>query len=310
MRTEGAMTPKDASGADKVNSGSTSGMTRVVDRPGLTSRAPQWMRVWRGLGPSGWLSLGVVIVMAIAALWPRLLTRQDPNAVDAINAFAAPSLTAPLGTDASGRDVLTRVIYGASESLGIAMSATGIGLAAAIVLGFPAALGPRWVDGVLSRVIEVLFALPSLVLALLLVAVLGAGVWASVIAVGVSTAPGYARILRSRARTVALSGYVDAARLEGRGPWSVFTRHILPNTMWPLIAVATLGIGQAIVWVSALSYLGLGALPPSPEWGAMLNGGRIYIASAWWLTVAPGLAITLAATATTILGRKLSAVNR
>src|SRR5690625_5884936 len=121
--------------------------------------------------------------------------------------------------------------------------------------------------------IEVLFSLPTLVLALLLVSVLGAGVHASVIAVGLATAPGYARILRSRARGVLASGYVAAARLEGLGPTRIFLRHVLPNTLWPLLAVATLGIGQAIVWGSALRLLGLGWLQASPGWGAMLCGG-------------------------------------
>ena len=107
---------------------------------------------------------------------------------------------------------------------------------------------------------------------------------------------------------MAQSAYVGAARLEGVSAPAAFLRNVLPNTVWPLVAVATLGIGQAIVWVSALSYLGLGALPPSPEWGAMLNAGRLHITSSWWLTVAPGLAITVTAAALTMLGRRLSAV--
>ncbi len=172
-------------------------------------------------------------------------------------------------------------------------------------IGLLAGLGPRPLDAALSRVIEVLFALPSLVLALLLVAVMGKGVTPTLLAVGLATAPGYARILRSQVRAVAGSAYVEAARLEGQPAPGVFLRHIAPNTLWPLVAVATLGVGQAIVWVSALSFLGLGALPPSPEWGAMVNGGRVYLVRAWWLTLTPGLAITLTAAALTVLGRRL-----
>lgn len=262
----------------------------------------------RALGVSGLVSLAVVAVMAVAALWPQLLAPGDPTAISPVDAFSPPGRDAALGTDASGRDVYTRVVHGAGQSLGIGVAATAIGISLGTVLGFASGLGPRWLDSALSRIVEVLFALPGLVLALLLVAVLGAGVRASVIAVGLATAPGYARILRSRARTVARSGYVHAARLEGQPGAVVFLRHTLPNTVWPLVAVATLGVGQAIVWVSALSYLGLGALPPSPEWGAMLNDGRLYIASAWWLTVMPGLAITVTAAALTVLGRRVSAV--
>lgn len=262
----------------------------------------------RTLGPGGVVSAAVVLLVLLAALWPGLLAPGDPTAVAPAQAYRPPGADALLGTDASGRDVYTRVVHGAGQSLGVGAAATAIGLALGLVLGFGAALGPRWLDGLLNRVIEVLFALPSLVLALLLVAVLGAGVGPSVLAVGVATAPGYARILRARAQSVTRSAYVAASRLEGVSAPAAFLRHVLPNTVWPLVAVATLGVGQAIVWVSALSYLGLGALPPSPEWGAMLNAGRLHITTSWWLTVAPGLAITLTAAALTMLGRRLSAV--
>lgn len=265
-------------------------------------------RAWQVLGPGGVVSAAVVVLVLLAALWPQLLAPGDPTAVAPAEAYQPPGAGAPLGTDASGRDVYTRVVHGAGQSLGVGALATAIGLGLGVLLGFGAALGPRWLDGLLSRVIEVLFSLPSLVLALLLVAVLGAGVGPSVISVGLATAPGYARILRARAQAVAQSAYVGAARLEGVSAPAAFVRHVLPNTVWPLAAVATLGVGQAIVWVSALSYLGLGALPPSPEWGAMLNAGRLHITSSWWLTVAPGLAITVTAAALTMLGRRLSAV--
>lgn len=257
---------------------------------------------------SGWISAGFLLLVAIAAVFPHVFAPGDPTAVDPAAAFTSPGPSAILGTDTSGRDVFTRVVHGTRESVGIALAATSIGMGLALILGFGSLLG-RWVDAVIARIVEVLFSLPTLVLALLLVAVLGAGVQASVIAVGLATAPGYARILRARARGVQASGYVAAARLEGLGRARVFLRHILPNTLWPLLAIATLGIGQAIIWVSALSFLGLGALPPSPEWGAMLADGRLYIQSAWWLTVAPGLLITLTAAATTILGRTLTQVE-
>lgn len=258
--------------------------------------------------PGSWASAALLLLVASAALFPHVLAPDDPTAVDPVAAFTPPGRSAVLGTDASGRDLFTRVIHGTRESVSIALAATGVGMGLALILGFGSLLG-RWVDVAVSRIVEVLFSLPTLVLALLLVAVLGAGVRASVIAVGLATAPGYARILRARARTVHASGYVAAARLEGLSRSRVFLRHVLPNTLWPLLAIATLGIGQAIIWVSALSFLGLGALPPSPEWGAMLADGRLYLQSAWWLTVVPGLAITLTAAATTILGRSLTEVT-
>lgn len=264
---------------------------------------------WRRLGPSGALALATAVVMAIAVLAPSLIASGDPTAISPADAFTPPGPGHPFGTDESGRDVWTRVIHGARASLGVGAAATAIGVGIALVLGFASGLGPRLLDSAITRVVEVLYALPTLVLALLLVAVRGPGVTASVLAVGLATAPGYTRILRARSRGVAASGYVAAARLEGRGGGWVLRRHIVPNTVWPLAAVATLGIGQAVVWVAALSFLGLGALPPSPEWGAMLNAGRLYVTSAWWLTLGPGLAITVTAAALTALGRRLGRVD-
>lgn len=262
------------------------------------------------LGLPGLIAAVVVAVVGLATFWPQLLTGVDPNAIAPADALSPPGARYWFGTDTSGRDVFARVVHGASQSVGIGLAATGIGVGLGVVIGFASGLGPAWLDAGLRRVIEVLFALPTLVLALLLVAVMGPGVRASVIAVGLATAPGYARILRARIRTVARAGYVEAARLEGAGPFEVPLRHVVPNSLWPLLAMITLGIGQAIVWVAALSFLGLGALPPSPEWGAMVNGGRLYIASAWWLTVCPGLAITVTAGALTVLGRAVGRVGR
>ncbi|WOF24740.1 ABC transporter permease [Microbacterium betulae] len=268
-----------------------------------TARRPLAGR--RRLGPSGTLALVGLVAILTAVVAPGLLAPGDPLAIDPSRAFLPPGPSHPLGTDESGRDVLTRIVHGTAASAGIGLAATALGIGTGLVIGFAAGLGPRWLDAVLGRVIEVLFALPTLVMALLLVAIIGPGTQSSVLAIGLATAPGYARILRARVRGVARSDYVAHARLEGSGGMTVFLRHIAPNTLWPLVATATLGIGQAIVWVSALSFLGLGTPPPSPEWGAMLDAGRVYISYAWWLTVFPGLAIVVTATVLTVLGRRL-----
>jgi peptide/nickel transport system permease protein len=264
----------------------------------------------RRFGVSGVLALAALAVIVVAIAWPGLLAPGNPLAIAPAAAFEPPGLAHPFGTDESGRDVYTRIVHGAAASIGIGLAASAIGLGAGLVLGFAAGLGPRWLDASLGRVVEVLYALPTLVLALLLVAVLGPGTAASVLAIGVATAPGYARILRARVRTVATSGYVEYARLEGHSRGLVLVRHTMPNTLWPLVAVATLGVGQAIVWVASLSFLGLGALPPSPEWGAMLNAGRVYIQTAWWLTFFPGLAIVATAIVLTVIGRRLGRSDR
>ena len=248
----------------------------------------------------------VLLAVLAAALVPGLVAPGNPLAIAPAESFAPPSGAHLFGTDESGRDIFTRVVHGTAASVGIGLAATGIGVAAGAVLGFAAGLGPRLLDRALARVFEVLFALPTLVIALLFVAVMGGGAWPATLAIGLATIPGYARMIRARVRGIAASGYVEWARLDGAGPISVFGRHIAPNALWPLISAATLGVGQSIVWVAALGFLGLGTEPPAPEWGAMLGAGRVYLGSAWWMTVLPGAVIVATAAALTSLGRRLA----
>lgn len=252
-------------------------------------------------------ALVIVALTFVAVCLPQALAPGDPLAINPADALQPPSLAHPFGTDESGRDLYTRVVHGAGASIGIGLAATTIGIGVGAILGFAAGLGPRLLDSFLARVFEVLFALPTLVMALLFIAVIGGGPASSTLAIGLATIPGYARMLRSQVRGISQSGYVEWARLDGAGPARVFIRHIAPNSLWPLASAATLGVGQAIIWVSALGFLGLGALPPSPEWGAMLNSGRVYITTGWWMTVFPGLAIVATAAALTTLGRRLGA---
>lgn len=258
----------------------------------------------------GWISVAIstvfLVCIVIAAIAPSILAPGDPLAIAPTEGFAPPSLAHPFGSDESGRDIYTRVVHGAGSSVGIGLAATAIGVVTGAILGFAAGLGPRWLDAALARVFEVLFALPTLVIALLFVAVLGGGAWSATLAIGLATIPGYARMIRARVRGIAASGYAEWARLDGAGPFTVFAKHIAPNSLWPLVSAATLGVGQSIVWVAALGFLGLGAEPPAPEWGAMLDAGRVYLASAWWMTVMPGAAIVATATALTVVGRRFA----
>lgn len=258
----------------------------------------------------GVISAVILLVLALAAIAPQILTQLDPLAISPADAFQGPSAAHPFGTDESGRDVLSRVIWGARTSLliGVAATATGVGLA--LVLGTLSALAGRWVDFGVSRVLEVLFAFPGLLLALVFIAIFGTGIVTSTIAVGLATAPGYARIIRSQTLSVRASGYVEAARVLGRSTGTVLRRHIVPNVAGSLFVLVTLGIGQAIVWASSLSFLGLGAVPPAAEWGAMLAAGRTFIANAWWLTVFPGAAIVLSAAAATVFGHAIQRRGR
>ncbi|PWB98405.1 ABC transporter permease [Homoserinimonas hongtaonis] len=270
------------------------------------SRARPGARVTLGEALSG----GILALLLVAAIAPQLLAPGDPLAVHPLESFRPPSWGHLFGTDESGRDIFTRVVHGARPSLLIGLAATAIGVGLALILGTLGALSNRVVDFATTRIVEVLFALPGLLLALVFIAIAGPGILTTTIAVGLSTAPGYARIIRGRILAVRESEYIDAAVVLGRSPWFITSRHIIPNALAPVFVLATLGVGQAIVWASSLSYLGLGAVPPAAEWGAMLSAGRTYMSVAWWMTVFPGLAIVATAAAATTLGRSIQARTR
>ena len=248
------------------------------------------------------LTLGVFVLAAFA---PSVLTSQDPLAMDFAQALQSPSLAHWFGTDESGRDLFSRVIYGTRESLAIGAGAAGLAILVALVLGSIAALASRIPAGIVNRVIEVLFAFPTLLLALLLVSILGSSPLTLVIAVGLGSAPGYARMVRGQILSSKNSGYVEAARALGHSRFTIFGQHILPNALRPLIAIFTMGVGQAIVWASGMAFIGLGVAPPSPEWGALLDAGRAYITQASWLIVLPGFVIVVLALAATTLGKHI-----
>ncbi len=254
--------------------------------------------------PAGVVLSGIVVLFfVVAAVSPGLLQTHAPFKTDLPAILRPPSPAHWLGTDQIGRDTYSRIVQGTRQSLAIGLGATALSLTVAILLGVSAGLSGRLVDGVIGRFLDVLFAFPPLFLALLLVTVFGTSVTTEIVAVGIGTAPGYARMIRGQVLAVRGSGYVEAARVLGHAPSRVVRQHIVPNAMRPLIAMTTLGVGQAIVWASGLAFLGLGVAPPSPEWGALLDAGRNYVVRAWWLEVMPGLAIVLFALAVTVLGR-------
>ena len=262
-------------------------------------------RAVRSIGPLGLASLTVLTVALLAAVWPGLLAPGDPNAIALDAALQPPSADHVLGTDQSGRDLYTRIVHGAGESLYIGLGATALAMALAVVLGFAAGLGAKPVDRVIGAGLEVAFAFPVMLLALLLVAVRGPSSATLILAVGVGTAPGYARLVRGQVLAVRHEPYVEAAHALGHGRARVVVQHIFPNAVRPLLALFTLGIGHSVVWASGLAFLGMGVAPPSPEWGALLEAGRMYITHAWWLEVMPGLAIVTVAVAATSLGRTI-----
>lgn len=246
--------------------------------------------------------LGLLIVMALA---PALFTSVDPLLTDPLAAFQPPSAAHPFGTDQLGRDQFARVIHGARLSLGMGFGATVIGLIAGLALGLLAGLSRGWGDRVLSRLIDVLYAFPEMLLAIIAVAVLGAGFSTLLIAIGIGSIPSYARVLRSQVLQVRSSGYAESAVTLGQRPALIAWRHVLPNAIGPVLVLATIGVGTAIIFGSALSFVGLGAQPPTPEWGLMLSDSRNYLSLAPWLALWPGAFLAATVISVTVIGRWL-----
>ncbi|MDR2381480.1 MAG: ABC transporter permease [Bifidobacteriaceae bacterium] len=256
--------------------------------------------------PWGAIVAGTVLALAaLAAAWPELLTNADPLYADPAQSNLAPSARHIAGTDLQGRDVYTRVVYGARYSLLIGLGATVLAALAGVALGGFAGLGPRWLDQVISRAVDVLCAFPGVLLALLLITFTGPGIWNLILALGLGGLPIYARLSRSQARVAATSLYVDQAKTYAVSPARIAVRHVIPNALGALPVVATIGLGSAIIGSSGLSFLGLGPQPPAAEWGLMLSESRNYLRNAWWTGVFPGVAITSVVIAATVVGRHL-----
>lgn len=255
--------------------------------------------------PATAISLLFLALLAVAVVAPSLLTSRSPNGIDLRHTLLSPSFGHPFGTDDAGRDLYTRVVYGTRESFGIGLGATGLAMAIAVLLGFTAGLARGIVDTVLTRILDVAFAFPVLLLALLLIAIRGPSLTTEIVAVGIGSAPGYARMVRGQVLHVRQAGYIQSSVALGHTWWAVIRQHLFPNAMRPLVAMMTLGVGQSIVWASGLAFLGLGVAPPSPEWGALLDAGRAAITTSPWLEITPGLVIVLATLALTSLGRTL-----
>lgn len=246
-------------------------------------------RVPIGLAAS-WFVMGVVFLWA---LFPSLFTSYSGTVGVARRQLRAPSAEHWLGTDALGRDLLARIIYGAGNSLSGAFVAVGVGLVLGTALGLVAGSARGRVDGVIMRGVDVLLSIPQLLLSLSIVILLGFGTVNAAIAVGVTSIASFARLARSEVVRVRASDYVEAAFGSGGTFGRVLLRHILPNSLTSVIALAALQFGSAILAISTLGFLGYGAPPPAPEWGLLIAEGRNYIARAWWLTTVPGVVVIL-----------------
>jgi peptide/nickel transport system permease protein len=251
------------------------------------------------------LSVIVIVFVLIAAFLPWVFTSRDPLEAVPKDKLQAPSLQHLFGTDQLGRDLFTRVVHGAALSLKATLIAVSLGLVIGSLIGLLSGFLGGWVDFVLMRFIEVVLAIPSLLLSLAIITALGFGTVNVAIAVGLASVARFARVMRSEVLRVRGAVFVEAAKSAGARWYQILFRHVLPSATGPAIVLAALDFGVAILAVSALSFLGYGANPPAPEWGSLVAGGRSYITTAWWLTVLPGLVVMAAVLATNRVSRAI-----
>jgi len=269
------------------------------------------MTVLIGLSTRKPPAVGVIVAgvflaaLLAAALVPSIFTSTDPLNAEISQALTAPSAAHPFGTDQSGRDVFSRVLYGARYSLLVGFGASAIALVVGLLVGLLSGLSPKPVDTVLGKVIVVLMAFPEFLLALLVIAIIGPGEASLVAAIALAAIPAYARVARSQTLVVRNSSYVRSATALGVPRLATIVRHVIPNTLGPLLVMATIGVGTAIVSAAGLSFLGLGPAAPTPEWGVILSEGRNLLDRAPWVAAFPGLVITATVIATSVVGRAL-----
>lgn len=247
---------------------------------------------------------GAIIVagLAFVAIVGPVIVPHDPLAQNLQHRLQPPSSTHPLGTDQLGRDVLARLVHGARYSLGIAVLITAVRVVIGTVIGLVAGYAGGVVDEALMRLVDIQLAFPGLVLALVVAGILGPSLRNVMLALAVVGWTTYARVVRGNVLSIREREYVAAARLAGMPRRRLFRRHLLPNVINPVLVIATLNLGTVVLAAAGLSFLGLGAQPPTPEWGTMLAGGRNYIQQAWWIVNAPGVAIMLTVLGFNMLG--------
>jgi peptide/nickel transport system permease protein len=251
---------------------------------------------------AGLAILAVIGTIALAAPW---IAPHDPIKVNPAEALQGPSLAHPFGTDQYGRDILSRAMVGARLSLLTGLGAVAVALAAGVALGLVSGVAGGWTDLLFMRLVDIMMAFPSILMALVVVTVLGQGTTNVMMAVGVSLVPTFVRLVRGDVLAVKENAYVEAARALGCGPGRLALHHVLPNIVAPVIVLATVAIAWSIILGASLSFLGLGPRPPIPEWGIDLSNGRGYLLRAWWISSLPGLCIMLTVVAVNLVGDAL-----
>jgi ABC-type dipeptide/oligopeptide/nickel transport system permease subunit len=277
--------------------------SRQINKSEKRERGPLW-DVFRRLSKriTAMMGLVIVVVFLLSALFAPLLAPHDPYEHSLVDKLATPSWDYPLGRDELGRCILSRIIYGARISLLIGLIVISIGIFVGVPVGVISAYFGGKVDFIVQRFVDTMLAFPGILLALLLIAMLGVGLHNVMIAVGISTIPIYARLARSSVLAIKARQYVEAARSIGSSHLRIILQHLIPNSLSPIIVQSTLHMATAILWAAGLGFLGLGVSPPTAEWGAMLNGGRLYIRVASHVATFPGLMIFVTVLGFNLLG--------
>lgn len=273
-------------------------MTATIERSAASAR-----RSTRRVSIGVTIAAAVFGVLLVAAIWPQLFTSYDPVASAPAKALQGPSAEHWLGTDQLGRDLLSRLVYGARYSITLGIGATVIGLVGGVVIGAISGYARGWLDRVVTRLLDVLLAFPEVLIALITITVLGPGEWSVLWAVGIGRIPASARLVRAEVLRIRNSGFVASGIGLGLSPARIIARHVVPNSLGPVLVNAVLGVGVSIIFGASLSFLGLGAVPPTPEWGLMLSEARQYLGIAPWIAIWPGLFITITVVSITVTGR-------
>ena len=276
----------------------------LASAPTPAARPGPWLAAWRRLRRrrAAMWGLGVVLMFTLMALLAPWLGLQDPIATSWGAIRKAPSAAHWFGTDEIGRDVFARVVWGTQASLLAGVVSVSISLLIGVPLGLLAGFVGGWVDMVIARITDAFLACPFLILAIALAAFLGPSLSNAMMAIGISAAPIFVRLTRGQVMQVKVEDYIEAARAVGNPPWRIALRHVLPNTLPPILVQATLAIASAVIAEASLSFLGLGQQPPAPSWGSMLNTAKNYVEQAPWMAIWPGASIFLLVLSFNILG--------
>ena len=260
------------------------------------------MRMIRRIPHTALLGFGMLLCLIFVAIFGPIITTRSPFDMDPPNRLQPPGATHPFGTDSIGRDIFTRVVYGTRISIRIGITvvllASGVGSTVGIISGY---YGGK-IDQLLMRIVDIFMSIPYIILAMLISALLGPSIYNAMFAMAIVWWPVYARLIRAQVLLVRQVAYIEAAKALGCSNWRIISKHVLPNSWTPVIVQGTLDFGRAVIYSASLSFLGLGAQPPMPEWGAMINQGRDYLSMAWWYITFPGLAIAFTGVAFNLVG--------